>query len=55
MDYLAGVTVRDTALDSSATFIENEVNTAEDGTYWVWYSYTNGDHEGISILTVVVR
>lgn len=55
MEYLSGVTVRGESVDVSNIYIENETNTNEQGNYWVWYTYTNGDHEGISVLTVVVR
>ncbi len=55
-DYISSVTVRGVPRDRSATLIDaSEVNTEESGTYWVWYTYTNGDFEGISVLTVVVR
>ena len=55
MEYVSDVTVRGESVDVSNIYIENETDMNEQGNYWVWYTYTNGDHEGISVLTVVVR
>ena len=53
--YITSVTVSQTSVDASEVSISSNVNTAEEGTYRVMYTYSANGSTGTAIATVVVQ
>lgn len=55
MSYVASVYVRSSMVPVGDLTVENQVNMAQSGNYWVTYSYSADGIQGTAVLTVVVQ
>ena len=54
VNYLSSLRVGSQSMAITAVTIDQQVDTGTPGTYWVYYSYSEGGLTGLAILTVVV-
>lgn len=53
--YISRVSVNDVTVNAQDVQVEGLPDTETPGTYYVTYTYSNGEETGLSILTVVIR